>query len=171
MDPTARVRPAVWFSLSPRDVGTGQQTLTGCLWLIFINAPGLPILFLPLQQFERRLEMIGEPAPLVGIEAVHQCHQFRMPEAIMAEELPHMRPVLLLAMRVVVLAVGPAARPGQLDPPPVEVPVQRPVEELGAVVGVEVFHRVGHDRFEFPQLYRHPRWRSCSRRRGSPSNR
>jgi hypothetical protein len=64
-------------------------------------------------------------------------HQLGMPEAFVPEELPHMRPVLLFAVRVVVLAIGPAARPGQLYRSAGQVAVQRPVEEFPAVVGVE----------------------------------
>jgi hypothetical protein len=86
MDPTAHVRPAVWFSLPP-GFRAGQQTLIGCLWLLFINAFGFPVLFLPLQQLECRLEMVGKPAPLIGIQVIHQSHQFGVPEAIIAEEL------------------------------------------------------------------------------------
>lgn len=64
-----------------------------------------------------------------------------MPELLMPEELPHMRPVLLLTVRVVVLPIRPAARPRRRGRPPPQVPVQRPVPELPAVVGVEVRHR------------------------------
>ena len=44
-----------------------------------------------------------------------------MPEALVAEKLPHVRPVLLFAVRVVVLPVSPAARPGQMHRTPAQV--------------------------------------------------
>jgi hypothetical protein len=37
-----------------------------------------------------------------------------MSKAVIADKLPHACPVLLLAMRVVILAIGLAACPGQL---------------------------------------------------------
>src|SRR4030095_6941311 len=78
-----------------------------------------------------------------------------MIEAVMPEELAHMRPVLLLAVGVVVLAIGPAARPRQLEGTVGEMSVQRPVEKLPAVVGVEVLHRIRHSLLELPQLRQH----------------
>ncbi len=72
-----------------------------------------------------------------------------------AEELPHMRPVFLLTMPVVVLPVGSAARPRHRRGSPGQMPVQRPVQELAAVVGVEVRHLVRHLLFPFPQLHQH----------------
>src|SRR5579862_8119381 len=78
-----------------------------------------------------------------------------MPEAIVPKELPHVRPVLLLTVGVVVLSVSPTARPAQLGRPPRQVPVQRPVEELPAVVRVEVFQDIRHGGFQFPQLDEH----------------
>lgn len=93
-----------------RYVRTLQEPLIGRLRFLFINALGLSVLLLPPQQLERRLEMIGEPAPLVGLQVVHQRRQLGLPKALVAEKLPHVRPVLLLAVGVVVLAVGPAAQ-------------------------------------------------------------
>ena len=132
-----------------------QQSLIRCLGRRLIDAFGFPLLLFPLHQFERWLEVVGELTPFLGIQVIHQRHQFRVPEAVVPEELPHRRPVLLLAVRVVVLPISPAARPGQLHRPPRQMPVQRPVEELAAVVGVEVFHRIGHDRFQCLQLHQH----------------
>ena len=90
-------------------------------WLV--EPLGLAVLFLPLDQLERGLEVVGELAPFLRIQVVPQRPQLGMPE-----ELPHLRPVLLLTMRVVVLAEGPAARPGQLSAAgPGRMPVsQRP---------------------------------------------
>src|SRR6185437_5151982 len=78
-----------------------------------------------------------------------------MLKAVVAEELAHVRPVLLLAMSIVILAISPAAGPRQLHRPSVQMPVQRPVEELPAVVGVEVFHDKGHASFQLSQLDQH----------------
>jgi hypothetical protein len=66
---------------------------------------------LPPHQLERRLEVIGELAPFLGIQAVYQRHQFGMSEALVPEKLPHMRPVLLLAVRVVVNVSQRIGRP------------------------------------------------------------
>lgn len=97
--------------------------------------------------------MIGELTPFLGVEIVHQRHEFRMFEAFVPKELAHMRPVLLLTVRVVVLAIGSAARPGQLHWPARQVFVQGPVEELTPIVGVEVLHRERHFGFELLQLF------------------
>ena len=80
-----------------------------CLGRGFIAAFGLPVLLLPFPPLERRLEVVGELAPLVGRQVVQQRHQFGMCEALGPEARPHLRPVLRLTLRVVVLAAGPAA--------------------------------------------------------------
>ena len=79
------------------------------------------------RQFERRLEVVGERAPLLSLEIIHQCHPFGMGQTLLPEELPHMRPVLLFAVRVVVLAIRAAAGPRQLHRPPGQMFVKRPV--------------------------------------------
>jgi len=101
------------------------------------KALGLAVFLLASKQFKGRLEMGGELTPLLGIEVVHQSHQLGMLESLVPKELPYVSPVLLLAMRVVVLAVGAAARPGQVSRPPCQMPVQCPVEELPAVIGMK----------------------------------
>src|SRR6185437_13653551 len=78
-----------------------------------------------------------------------------MSKAVVPEELAHMRPVLLFAMSIVVLAISPAAGPGQLDCPPVQMPMQRPVKKLSAIVSMEVLHDKGHGGFQFAQLDQH----------------
>ena len=78
-------------------------------------------------------------------------------KAVVAEELAHVRPVFLFAVGVVVLAESPAAGPRQLHRPSGQMPVQRPVQELPAVVGVEILHRIRHHRFELAQLLPHRR--------------
>ena len=78
-----------------------------------------------------------------------------MGETVMPEELPHVGPVLLLTMSVVVLPVSPTARPGQLHRPSRQMPVQRPVKKLSAIVGMEVFQDLRHGGFQSPQLDQH----------------
>ena len=63
-----------------------------------------------------------------------------MLEPLVPEELAHMGPVLLFAVGVVVLAIGPAAGEGHFHFPSGQVLIQRPVEELRPIVGVEVLH-------------------------------
>ena len=77
-----------------------------------------------------------------------------MLQPVVAEELAHMGPVLLLDVGVVVFAVGPAA--GEGDAALVEMAVQRPVEELAAVVGVKTLHREGQDIFRVGKLGQNP---------------
>ena len=88
----------------------------------------------------------------LSVEIVHQRHQFGVFKPLMPEKLPHMRPVLLLAVRVVVLAVRPAAGEGHFHFPPRQLLIQRPVEELRPVVGVEVFQLKRCLGFQFLQL-------------------
>ena len=63
-----------------------------------------------------------------------------------------MRPVLLFAVGVVVLAVGAAARPRHLQGPTGQILVERPVEELAAVVAVEARHGKRHLLFQLLHL-------------------
>ncbi len=120
------------------DVRAGQQALRQRPRVRLIDPLGPAILLLLLQQRERRFE-VGGMDSILGIQVVHQWHQFGMAEAIVPEELPHRRPVLLRAVGVVVLAIGPAARPGPLRRPPDSMSGQRPVEKLPAVVGGKSF--------------------------------
>src|SRR4029077_6462745 len=78
-----------------------------------------------------------------------------MCKTVMPEELPHVCPVLLLAVSVIIFSVSPAARPGQLHRPSRQMPVQRPVKKLSAIVGMEVFHNIRHGCFQSPQLDQH----------------
>ena len=52
--------------------------------------------------------MILQKAPL-GVNPVHHLHQGPMLEAFVIEKLLHVRPVLLLDVRIVILSIGSAA--------------------------------------------------------------
>jgi len=88
------------------NVRAAQDSLIGRLGMLLLDPLGLAPLFLAFEQLEGWLEMVGELAPFMGIQAIHQGQQFRMLQTVVPEELPHVRPVLLLA-------VGPATAPAR----------------------------------------------------------
>ncbi len=90
----------------------------------------------------------------MAVDVVHELDEFGMLQPVVAEELAHMGPVLLLDMGVVVFAIGPAA--GEGHAPRVQVAMQGPVEELAAVVAVEAFHREGQRPFRVGELGQNP---------------
>src|SRR5690606_40895096 len=57
----------------------------------------------------RRLEEVVEGTPVFFVKIVEQRDQAGVLETLVSKELPHMRPVLLLHVSIVVFAVGPAA--------------------------------------------------------------
>src|SRR5205814_6090011 len=100
--------------------------------------------FVATMQFEAGAEVILELAPFLDVEIIHERDQAGLFEAIVTEELAHVRPVLLLDVGVVVLAVGAAASEGHAAPLPAhQILVEWPVQELTAIVGVEAFQSEG----------------------------
>lgn len=96
-----------------------QQSLIRSLWVL-IGAFVFAALLLLVAELEGGMKMVLEQIP-VFIDLVHQGHQRRLVKAVVTKELSHMGPVLLFAMGVVVLAVGPTsgnrmARPVQILP-------------------------------------------------------
>src|SRR5207302_4195541 len=83
-----------------------------------------------LQELDRRLEDILKEPQLVAVEVVHGLARRLRLEATVAEELAHMRPVLLLDVGVVVFLVGPTAREANLSI--LAETHQRVVDELAA---------------------------------------
>jgi len=98
--------------------------------------------------------VILQQPPFVAIDVVHQLHEFGMFESVVAEELAHMGPVLLLDVGVVVFAVSATA--GKRNAARMEMAVQRPVEELAAVVAVEALHGEGQRLFHVLVLGQNP---------------
>ena len=82
----------------------------------------------------------------MAVEIVDRGLRLTRVTAIPAQELPHMRPILLLGVRVVVLLVGAPA--GEGDLPPAAVLQQERVDEFRAVVRVEPAQREGQGRPE-----------------------
>ena len=93
--------------------------------------------FLRLQLHRRQEEILQQPE--VGIDGVHRDARRLRVVAEVAHVLAHVRPVLLLDVRVVVFLVGPPAR--ELNLAGFAVRVQMGVDEFGAVVGVNAAQR------------------------------
>ena len=130
-------------------VGFQEALVGGLRQAVFTNGPGS---FAGLaQELEVWAEEVMQEAP-GAVELVDEGHQLGSLQPLVAQQLAHVRPVLLLAMGVVVFAVGAAAGEGHLRASPGEVFVQGPVEELAAVVAVEADHAEGHGSFECPDL-------------------
>src|SRR5690606_2196748 len=100
----------------------------------------------------RRLEEVVEGTPVFFVKIVEQRDQAGVLETLVSKELPHMRPVLLLHVGVVVFAIGPAAahRNGR-----VMFAAKRDelfVEVFGAVVEVESGQVEGNRGFDIAGL-------------------
>ena len=124
------------------DLGAGQEAGVGSLWF-FIATDGAAAAFIPALKLEGGPEVILELAPFLGVEIVHERDQMGMFKTIVTEELSDMRPVLLLDVSVIILAIGPTASEGHPRLAAREVLIELPVEELTAVVGVEAFEGKG----------------------------
>jgi hypothetical protein len=90
------------------------------------------------------------PAPFLAIEVVEQGHPLWIRETLAAQPLAHVSPVLLLAVSIVALAVGAAARPRYFERAARQVFVEGPVEELTAVVTVEAPQGKGNHALQLP---------------------
>ena len=67
-------------------VGAVQQPLIRGLRDRLVNPHRPASLLVPFQELEGRPEVIGERAPFLGVEIIHQRHQFGMLESLMPEE-------------------------------------------------------------------------------------
>ena len=92
----------------------------------------------------------------MAVEIVDRGLRLTRVTAIPAQELPHMRPILLLGVRVVVLLVGAPA--GEGDLPPAAVLQQERVDEFRAVVRVEPAQREGQAALSSSRAARTVRW-------------
>ena len=80
-------------------------------------------------------EEVFVQAPFVPVQVLkHSPLRFR-PQTFVFGQSPHMRPVFLFDVRVVIFHVGTPS--GELDVPLDTVSVQLPVDELAAIVGVD----------------------------------
>lgn len=105
--------------------------------------------------------MVLQQAPFAGVEVVHERDQLGVIEAVIAEELPHLAPVLLLDMGVVVLPVGAGTGEGRSLRVAAEVAQQVGVEEFGAVVAIEVLQWKRQGGFDILDLGNDARRASC----------
>ena len=81
------------------DLRASQKPCVGCLGF-FITTDGLTAAFVTAVQLEAGAEVILKLTPFLGVEIIHEWDQLRLFEAIVTEELAHMRPVFLFAMGV-----------------------------------------------------------------------
>ena len=87
-----------------------DQALIRSLWFL-ITPPVAAALFLLALEFEGGPKMVLQLIPM-GMDPVHAADQCCVFKAVVTEQEPHMRPVLLLHMRVVIFTIGPAAGEG-----------------------------------------------------------
>ncbi len=87
-------------------------------------------------QFPRWLKQIHHEAELVAVEVVDRGKRLGRIVPVPAQELPDVRPVLLLDGRIVVFLVGAPA--GELDLAAHAVPEEVVIDEFGAVVRVHM---------------------------------
>src|SRR5262245_16215420 len=97
----------------------------------FVPAPAPGPDALLAQELDGGQEEILEQPELVAVEGVQRRHRRRGVVAEIPHELPHVGPVLLLDVGVVVLLVGRAAR--ELDLVRLAVPEEMVIDELGPV--------------------------------------
>jgi len=126
-------KPGPLVSGQPRPA---QQSLSGCLGPVvgFLHPTAVPFLLLELHD---RLEEVLQQPPLVPVQVMNQLDQLRLIVPCVAEQQPHLGPVLLLHMRVVILPIGSTA--GEVDGAKAfpKVAPEGVVDELSAIVRVE----------------------------------
>jgi len=121
-----------------RDIGLrgGPDSLQGGLWPI-VPAKESGTAALLAHQLHRGLKEILKQ-PQIRIEGIECLLSFQGLVAVPADELAHMRPILLLDMGVVIFFIGPGA--GELDAVSPTERDQMPVDELAPIVRVESPH-------------------------------
>ena len=82
-----------------------EHALGGRDWLAVFSDPFTPLARLG-SELQCWAEEVREQAELIRVHVVHQLHHPGITQAVIAEQLAHARPVLLLDMRVVVRVVG-----------------------------------------------------------------
>jgi len=113
-----------------------QQSLAGGLgWIIFFDVFGVDALL--LLEFQSGAEEILEGAPLIAIKIIHQINQMQLVEAVIAEELAHVRPVLLFDMSTIVFVVGAGASELSGGRPVGQIPLQMVIQEFGTIIAIE----------------------------------
>jgi hypothetical protein len=106
-----------------------EQSLVGGLGRVvtFVVAGKHPLF---ADQFHVRAEKVLIRTPLVPIEIIDQSDQLGVFQSVPTQEVPHMRPVLLLDVGVVVFVIGSRTGEGDWMRPAGEILQQRIVEEL-----------------------------------------
>ncbi len=95
-------------------IRAAQQTLAWRQWFVVSAFDLCPLTGLCLQ-FRRRQEVIVQRLPALSVEGVDWLHKLRLTQPIASKQLPHMRPVLLLHVTIVVFLVRPrASEPNRL---------------------------------------------------------
>ncbi len=105
-----------------------------------------------LQQLHGGEEEVVQLPPFAGVEVVEEFHQPGIVEALRAEPLAHVCPVLLFDMGVVILVIGPRARDLHGALAVLEVVDQMPVQELAAIITIEAPQQEGQSRLDGDEL-------------------
>ena len=113
-----------------------QQSLARCFGrMIFFDVFGVNALL--LLEFQGGAKEVLEGAPLVVIKIIHEIDQMWLIEAVIAEELAHMRPVFLFDVSAIVFVVGAGAGELSGGRPVGQIPVQMVIEEFGAIIAIK----------------------------------
>src|SRR5262245_38998291 len=89
----------------------------------------------------RRQEVVEQLSQRTLAQPVNQARHFRMVIALIAEVLPHVRPVTLLYPRIVVLTIGSAPGEEHWVGPLHQIGYQMVIDELPTIVAVQAQQR------------------------------
>ena len=97
-----------------------------------------------------------EEPPFSRVKIIEKINNPGMIKPIISSPLPHMGPVLLFYVGVIVFVVGTTAGKGNRFLPSREVPEEVIIEELGAVIAVKTENLKGKLLFNVPDLFKDP---------------
>ncbi len=103
--------------------------------MIFFDVSGIDALL--LLEFQAGAEEVLEGAPLVAIKIIHEIDPIRFIEAVIAEELAHVRPVFLFDVSAIVFTVGAGAGELSWGRPVDQISMQVVIQEFGTIIAIE----------------------------------
>ena len=106
--------------------------------MVFFDVFGIDALL--LLEFQAGAKEVLEGAPLVAIKIIHEINQIRLIEAVIAEELAHMRPVFLFDVSAIVFTVGAGTGKLSWGRPVGQISMQVVIQEFGTIIAIETEH-------------------------------
>lgn len=110
------------------------------------------------EQFYRRAEEVMKESPLLCVKAIQKINHPGIIKPVVSDPLPHMGPVLLLYMGIVVFMIGTAAGKGNRPSSFRKIPVEVVIEKLGTVIAVKTEDGKRQLLFNIPDLCKNPRF-------------